>query len=146
MTQTQTHPAITHVRNYFVKHPDVKFMLFVVPTDALAAMSEIGWSTGLAIHATLGRPDLLPDHHEIIARRSFEASGHQVITIARINGAPSTPQGLSPGALEGFCRTMWSLLTISDLWGVTEIKITKGKAEYVAASAMIAPAGERHAS
>jgi hypothetical protein len=152
MTQTQIHPTLAHVRRHFAKHADVEFIVLDVSSEALADMSDAGWIGAFATKTSKlgqraqGVQRFGQTEHTIIVRRANALAGRPLPGVLVMDGAPASPEGKTPQAKDGFGRSMWGLAQVADARGVSLVELMMDPAALATASAMIAPAGERHAS
>jgi hypothetical protein len=152
MTQKQAHPTFTHVRRHFAKHADVEFIVLDVSADALAEMSDAGWIAAFATKTSkLGRrvqgvQRFGQTTHSIIVRRANALAGRPLPGVLVMDGAPTSPQGKTPQAKDGFGRSMWGLAQVADARGVSLVELIMDPAALATASAMITPSELPNAS
>ncbi len=151
MNNTQTHPTLADVSRLFAIHTDIEFMTLYVSTEALAAMSAAGWIAAVASttakpgNGTRGFQRFGQTNHSIIVRRANAPAGRPLPGVLVMDGAPPFPTNMPPAAQDQFCARMWGFAQVADAQGMSLTDLLQDTAALAAASARIAPAGQRRA-
>ena len=148
MKNPQTRRTLAYVRRHFTKHKPGEFLYTQVSSIVLSEMENAGWIVGVANEVTRhdtptpsGRTFRRGAHVIIVRNPKMEFARRKPGVIV-MDGVPLEPTYDHPIFHDRFCWSMWGLAGDAAKRGITLVELLD---ERSAASATIAPAGQRRA-